>query len=322
MGIHRRRLGRSTIALAGTVAVLAGAGSAVRAAGAAAGRAGQRRSGRRDQPRAQRQRRGSGQRRRRRRRADRRQGRRALGGVPPDRSPAATTTRSSRARSRAAPGRRAVTAPSAAARARRRQFSGSLNFDQTRTARHRRSTSPVRAGPCRGRRGTRTPPARASTATTSSPAAFDATQNKWVFAGQGRGTGGTDNVPVPSLNIHTNQDAENPSVAGGNAAQPARSRPARPMDHVAGDVDGEAGNRTRSSSSGRSGPARRTAQASHRAAPPPRPPVASAGSRPGSIAFGSPDAGPEPERRSRARRDRARHRLHRRAGLGAVGRLV
>ena len=29
MGIHRRRLGRSTIALAGTVAVLAGAGSAV-----------------------------------------------------------------------------------------------------------------------------------------------------------------------------------------------------------------------------------------------------------------------------------------------------
>jgi hypothetical protein len=44
---------------------------------------------------------------------------------------------------------------------------------------------------------------------------FDATQNKWVFAGQGRGNGGANNVPVPSLNIHTNQDAENPSVAGG-----------------------------------------------------------------------------------------------------------
>jgi hypothetical protein len=44
---------------------------------------------------------------------------------------------------------------------------------------------------------------------------FDATQNKWVFAGQGRGIGGASNVQVPSLNIHTDQDAENPSVAGG-----------------------------------------------------------------------------------------------------------
>ncbi len=44
---------------------------------------------------------------------------------------------------------------------------------------------------------------------------FDVTQNKWVFAGQGRGNGGTNPVPVPSLNIHTDQDAENPSVAGG-----------------------------------------------------------------------------------------------------------
>ena len=44
---------------------------------------------------------------------------------------------------------------------------------------------------------------------------FDATQNKWVFAGQGRGLGGAAGVQVPSLNIHTNQDAENPSVAGG-----------------------------------------------------------------------------------------------------------
>jgi hypothetical protein len=45
---------------------------------------------------------------------------------------------------------------------------------------------------------------------------FDATQNKWVFAGQGRGLGGAAGVQVPSLNIHTNQDAENPSVAGGS----------------------------------------------------------------------------------------------------------
>ncbi|HEY1774868.1 MAG TPA: hypothetical protein VGG41_01800, partial [Solirubrobacteraceae bacterium] len=39
--------------------------------------------------------------------------------------------------------------------------------------------------------------------------------NKWVFAGQGRGLGGANSVQVPSLNIHTNQNAEHPSVAGG-----------------------------------------------------------------------------------------------------------
>jgi hypothetical protein len=43
---------------------------------------------------------------------------------------------------------------------------------------------------------------------------FDNNQNKWIFGGQGRGLG-TGTVPVPSLNIHTDQDAENPSVAGG-----------------------------------------------------------------------------------------------------------
>jgi hypothetical protein len=43
---------------------------------------------------------------------------------------------------------------------------------------------------------------------------FDAIQDRWVFAGQGRpGTGGP-----PSLNILTNKNAENPEVAGGNAA--------------------------------------------------------------------------------------------------------
>jgi hypothetical protein len=45
----------------------------------------------------------------------------------------------------------------------------------------------------------------------------DANQGKWIFAGQGRGTGGASNVPVPSLNIHTNRDAVNPVVQGGAA---------------------------------------------------------------------------------------------------------
>ena len=54
---------------------------------------------------------------------------------------------------------------------------------------------------------------------------FDATQNKWVFAGQGRGTGGVGSVPVPSLNIHTDQSAENPSVAGGSTLDPTKPGP-------------------------------------------------------------------------------------------------
>jgi hypothetical protein len=53
----------------------------------------------------------------------------------------------------------------------------------------------------------------------------DANQGKWIFAGQSRGLGGASNVPVPSLNIHTNEDAENPSVAGGSAANPAAPGP-------------------------------------------------------------------------------------------------
>ncbi len=52
----------------------------------------------------------------------------------------------------------------------------------------------------------------------------DANQNKWIFAGQNRGTGG-GSVPVPSLNIHTGQDAENPSVAGGSAVDPTKPGP-------------------------------------------------------------------------------------------------
>ncbi len=52
----------------------------------------------------------------------------------------------------------------------------------------------------------------------------DANQGKWIFGGQGRGLGG-GSVPVPSLNIHTDQSAENPSVAGGSAADPTKPGP-------------------------------------------------------------------------------------------------
>jgi hypothetical protein len=52
----------------------------------------------------------------------------------------------------------------------------------------------------------------------------DANQGKWIFAGQSRGNGGTG-PNVPSLNIHTDQNAENPSVAGGSAADPTKPGP-------------------------------------------------------------------------------------------------
>jgi hypothetical protein len=53
---------------------------------------------------------------------------------------------------------------------------------------------------------------------------FDATSGKWVFAGQSRGNGGSG-PSVPSLNIHTDQSAENPSVAGGSAVDPSKPGP-------------------------------------------------------------------------------------------------
>jgi len=52
----------------------------------------------------------------------------------------------------------------------------------------------------------------------------DSNKGKWIFAGQGRGNGGSG-PPVPSLNIHTNQVAENPSVAGGSAVDPNQPGP-------------------------------------------------------------------------------------------------
>jgi hypothetical protein len=52
----------------------------------------------------------------------------------------------------------------------------------------------------------------------------DANKGKWIFSGQARGLGG-GSVQVPSLNIHTDQDAENPSVAGGSAVDPTKPGP-------------------------------------------------------------------------------------------------
>jgi len=53
---------------------------------------------------------------------------------------------------------------------------------------------------------------------------FDSTQGKWIFAGQIR-PGSSGPTPVPSLNIHTDQDAVNPAVAGGSAADPTKPGP-------------------------------------------------------------------------------------------------
>lgn len=52
----------------------------------------------------------------------------------------------------------------------------------------------------------------------------DANQGKWIFTGQGRGNGGSGPT-VPSLNIHTNQNAENPSIAGGSTVDPTKPVP-------------------------------------------------------------------------------------------------
>jgi hypothetical protein len=53
----------------------------------------------------------------------------------------------------------------------------------------------------------------------------DANQNKWIFGGQSRGVAGGTAVRVPSLNIHTNLNAENPAVAGGSAVDPTKPGP-------------------------------------------------------------------------------------------------
>jgi hypothetical protein len=52
----------------------------------------------------------------------------------------------------------------------------------------------------------------------------DANQGKWIFGGQSRGNGGSG-PNIPSLNIHTEQSAENPSVAGGSAVDATKPGP-------------------------------------------------------------------------------------------------
>ena len=102
-------------------------------------------------------------------------------------------------------------------------FAGSLNFDQSQDG---EAPSIDFAGA-----GRTVPWATWYENTTSTDATFnnnnifasrfdntgDANQGKWIFAGQSRGNGGSG-PNVPSLNIHTNDDAENPSVAGGTTS--------------------------------------------------------------------------------------------------------
>jgi hypothetical protein len=103
-------------------------------------------------------------------------------------------------------------------------FSGSLNFDQTQDG---EAPSIDFAGANRAvpwatwyehTTGT------GFNATNIFASRFDSASNTWIFSGQGRGNGGSG-PEVPSLNINTNQDAENPVVAGGSTADPTKPGP-------------------------------------------------------------------------------------------------
>ena len=164
-------------------------------------------------------------------------------------------------------GRRGAAAPSAAARAPAPRSAARSTSTRARTARRRRSTSQEPGAPSRGRPGMRTRAGTASATNNVFASRFDntgdANQGKWIFGGQSRGTGG-GTVPVPSLNIHTDQDAENPSVAGGSAVDPTKPGP-----WVTWQETTELAGRTaptRSSSLGRSAREPRTATASRRQA--------------------------------------------------------
>ncbi|HEY4279048.1 MAG TPA: hypothetical protein VGM91_12550 [Conexibacter sp.] len=52
---------------------------------------------------------------------------------------------------------------------------------------------------------------------------FDSASGKWVFTGGARGA--ARGTPVPSLNIHVDKNAINPSVAGGSTLDPTRPAP-------------------------------------------------------------------------------------------------
>ena len=139
----------------------------------------------------------------------------------------------------------------------------------------------------------------------------------WQPEGQDRGSG------VPSLNIHTDKEAENPSVAGGAAVAGNDPVPWVAWEEQDGNVNGPA-TTTRSSSPRASsrplpGPApassrpRRPAWALLLAAGRPRP-----AAKDGALRHRRPDAEhrPEPQRR------RARHRVHGRQRHRRLGRLV
>ncbi len=99
-------------------------------------------------------------------------------------------------------------------------FTGSLNFDQTKTA-EAPSIDFAGAG--------RTVPWASWYEDQTAPfnkkeifaSRFDQVNNRWVIAGQGRPGAGTP----PSLNINTNMDAENPAVAGGTRTAGANPAP-------------------------------------------------------------------------------------------------
>jgi hypothetical protein len=223
MGIHRRRLGRSTIALAGTVAVLAGAGSAVALQGLPPGVQVNSDPGAGINPALN----VSGE---DPANAD------VVGGALTAGKPAVPwsvfrQTEASPAHdqifSRSFAGGAWTTRGNGTVGGRSSgtpQFTGSLNFDQGQDG---EAPAIDFAGA-----GRTVPWATWYEHTTGAgfdnnnifASRFDATQNKWVFAGQGRGLGG-GTVQVPSLNINTNQDAENPSVAGGSTANPAAPGP-------------------------------------------------------------------------------------------------
>ena len=116
-------------------------------------------------------------------------------------------------------------------------------------------------------------------------------------------------VPVPSLNIHTNREAENPSVAGAHHradATPGPGSPGRRRRPRPGPV-----NPIRSSSRSRSAQARPPARGyARRVGRATLPDGGFCWQQTGS--HGSvPRRGPKPERRPHARRGQARHRLHR-----------
>src|ERR1700729_3841777 len=107
-------------------------------------------------------------------------------------------------------------------------FSGSLNFDQDQDGEARAMDLAGAGRPVPWARWYEDTPGVGFGTENVFASRFDnnpdANQNKWIFSGQSRGNGG-GSVNVPSLNIHTDQDAENPSVAGGSAVDPTKPGP-------------------------------------------------------------------------------------------------